>query len=383
VRRLAEAMVALPEPGRAVPLLIEAAEELDREPASVVLPDSVAAVAAPVAVLAGDAITAERLLREAVDGHPAVPAWRIRHRLLLAWVRLRAGRYDTAVAELAGQGPAVSTGRDRLLVAALDAGLARRSGDVARLRDAWVRVEPVLARQVVDLLHLEIFEELLVGAIRLRRPDRVRPVLAALEAMVDGLRRPVAWGCALAWLRLQLALAQEDAGQVSAIAAGMARLDPPDGRQQAQCQAAAGWARALGGQVDAEALFPVLDALAGHQLPWEASRLAGQSAIRVADPGVARRLLERARELSGAEVRLDDPGPMAAGSGLSEREVEVARLVVAGRTHREIGAQLFLSPKTVEHHVARIRTKLGATSRAELLAALRPVVGQDPRFPQE
>jgi DNA-binding CsgD family transcriptional regulator len=57
--------------------------------------------------------------------------------------------------------------------------------------------------------------------------------------------------------------------------------------------------------------------------------------------------------------------------GLSEREVEVARLVLDGRTHKEIGAQLYISPKTVEHHVARIRTKVGATDRAEFVAALR------------
>jgi DNA-binding CsgD family transcriptional regulator len=52
----------------------------------------------------------------------------------------------------------------------------------------------------------------------------------------------------------------------------------------------------------------------------------------------------------------------------------VARLALAGRTYREIGAQLYISPKTVEHHLARVRTKLGATSRAELVAALREVL---------
>ena len=57
--------------------------------------------------------------------------------------------------------------------------------------------------------------------------------------------------------------------------------------------------------------------------------------------------------------------------GLSEREREVARGVLEGRTHREIGAELFISAKTVEHHVARVRQKLGATTRAELLAAIR------------
>jgi DNA-binding CsgD family transcriptional regulator len=57
--------------------------------------------------------------------------------------------------------------------------------------------------------------------------------------------------------------------------------------------------------------------------------------------------------------------------------VEVAQLVLEGRTYREIGAQLYLAPKTVEHHVARIRGKLGATSRADLVAALRRAL-EDP-----
>jgi DNA-binding CsgD family transcriptional regulator len=55
--------------------------------------------------------------------------------------------------------------------------------------------------------------------------------------------------------------------------------------------------------------------------------------------------------------------------------VTVARLVLAGSTHREIGAQLYIAPKTVEHHVARIRGKLGANTRAELLAMLREMLG--------
>ena len=62
--------------------------------------------------------------------------------------------------------------------------------------------------------------------------------------------------------------------------------------------------------------------------------------------------------------------PLAA-SVLSEREQTVAQYVVDGLTHKEIGAQLYISPKTVEHHVAKIRQKLGASTRAEMLAALK------------
>jgi DNA-binding CsgD family transcriptional regulator len=65
-------------------------------------------------------------------------------------------------------------------------------------------------------------------------------------------------------------------------------------------------------------------------------------------------------------------------ASLSEREREVARRVLEGRTHREIGAQLYISAKTVEHHVARVRQKLGATTRAELLAAIREELDREP-----
>jgi DNA-binding CsgD family transcriptional regulator len=53
---------------------------------------------------------------------------------------------------------------------------------------------------------------------------------------------------------------------------------------------------------------------------------------------------------------------------LTARELEVARLVAAGGTNREIAARLFLSPKTVAAHVEHILTKLGAARRTEIAA---------------
>jgi DNA-binding CsgD family transcriptional regulator len=64
------------------------------------------------------------------------------------------------------------------------------------------------------------------------------------------------------------------------------------------------------------------------------------------------------------------------GTGvLSDREREVAVLVLGGLTYKQVGDRLFISAKTVEHHVARMRQKLGATSRAELLDQLRRITG--------
>ncbi|HEX2259501.1 MAG TPA: HD domain-containing phosphohydrolase [Actinomycetota bacterium] len=53
-------------------------------------------------------------------------------------------------------------------------------------------------------------------------------------------------------------------------------------------------------------------------------------------------------------------------AGLSEREVEVLRLVARACSNREIGQQLHISPRTAEHHVQHIYTKLGLSSRSAL-----------------
>ncbi|MGH2588701.1 MAG: LuxR C-terminal-related transcriptional regulator, partial [Dehalococcoidia bacterium] len=59
--------------------------------------------------------------------------------------------------------------------------------------------------------------------------------------------------------------------------------------------------------------------------------------------------------------------PRAAG-GLTAREVEVLRLVAAGKSNRAIAADLFLSERTVDRHVSNIFTKLGVSARAAATA---------------
>jgi two-component system, NarL family, response regulator NreC len=52
---------------------------------------------------------------------------------------------------------------------------------------------------------------------------------------------------------------------------------------------------------------------------------------------------------------------------LSEREVEVLRLIALGRTNNEIAEQLYLSVRTIESHRSHIQQKLGLTTRADLV----------------
>jgi DNA-binding CsgD family transcriptional regulator len=54
--------------------------------------------------------------------------------------------------------------------------------------------------------------------------------------------------------------------------------------------------------------------------------------------------------------------------GLTAREVEILRLIAAGRSSREIGVELVLSVRTVERHIANIYGKIGAGGRAQATA---------------
>ncbi len=70
-------------------------------------------------------------------------------------------------------------------------------------------------------------------------------------------------------------------------------------------------------------------------------------------------------------------GPADVLAGLTSREREVLRLLVAGRSNREIAAALFIAPKTASVHVSNILGKLGAASRGEA-AAIATAAGLEP-----
>ncbi len=70
----------------------------------------------------------------------------------------------------------------------------------------------------------------------------------------------------------------------------------------------------------------------------------------------------------GAEIAAQPDLPPGPPDNLTEREVEVLRLVALGFTNAEISEKLYLSVRTVESHRANIQQKSGRTTRAELVA---------------
>ncbi|GAA2215945.1 LuxR family transcriptional regulator [Nonomuraea monospora] len=109
----------------------------------------------------------------------------------------------------------------------------------------------------------------------------------------------------------------------------------------------------------------------GERLRRERSKQAARVQLRAAletfERLGARPWAERARgELRAAgdtSLASTDTGALPA---LSPQELQIVRLAAAGRTNKEIGAQLFLSPKTVSYHLYRAFPKLNVTSRAQL-----------------
>jgi len=76
----------------------------------------------------------------------------------------------------------------------------------------------------------------------------------------------------------------------------------------------------------------------------------------------------RARASRELPVGSAAPDASAAAVVLTRRELEVARLVAAGLTNREIGQALVVTEKTAANHVQRVLDKLGLHSRAQVAA---------------
>jgi ATP/maltotriose-dependent transcriptional regulator MalT len=160
------------------------------------------------------------------------------------------------------------------------------------------------------------------------------------------------------------------AGLLTGVSASGAWLDAWDA-------AAAAWEAVSEPYPRAQALRHAAEAaLAGGDRDGAAERLRVAAALAGglgADPlaGEIALLARRGRIGLGAS---EAPGE----SGLTGRELEVLRLVAAGRSNRDIAGELFISPKTASVHVSNILGKLGAASRGEAAAKAHALRLVDP-----
>jgi ATP/maltotriose-dependent transcriptional regulator MalT len=269
---------------------------------------------AEIAVARGEAEMAARILRE-LRSLPAAEA-ETHRRLGLArldiQIRLAQGDLDGAVS-VAGTVPGMPTGDPRylwpLLTAAMSAcAAAAATGSPAPsgVHDALVRLADSTAQPgPVERAHAAVFTG--EAARAHGHPDRTAWDAAA--AAWEKLGQPYSLACAL--LR---------AADVAAV------------------------------EGDRDAATARL-----HQAAELVGRLGAGPLLQQIT-----RLAQRARiDLPGAA------GGSAAPFGLTARELEVLRLVAAGRSNQQIATELFISPKTASVHVSNILGKLGVTNRVE------------------
>jgi DNA-binding NarL/FixJ family response regulator len=192
---------------------------------------------------------------------------------------------------------------------------------------------------------------------------RAQPLVAMLRAMAAPA------DCCDAWLPCYAALGEAEWSRLEG------RPDP-----QLWQQAAERWERLEVAYPAAYARFRQVEALLAARAP----RVRTESFLRAghrAAVALGAEPLRREIELLASRGRLDlqeqaaartaapeEPPSAFAAFGLTRREAEVLILVAAGRTNRQIGQELFITPKTASIHVSRILAKLGVAGRGEAAA---------------
>jgi DNA-binding CsgD family transcriptional regulator len=351
------------------------------------MPESAPALVTLAALHAGDAVRARNVITRAVADDSADEMFSHRHRLLRAWTRMLDGQLQAAASDVVVVTSAADLHRrDALWAAALQTAVARRAGDTGALQKHWSAAMDVLAEFSIDLFCMLPLGELWVAATRLRQAGRLSYPLDQAFGLLTALGDPPAWSLPLHWAGVHAAILANSPESMAPHGQALTAAAETSPFAAALARAGRTWLRVLARRVDVDEVASAARGLAQFGLTWDGTRLAGHAALQAADPRVSGAMLQVARDL---KVTTDSPdlpaGPAdsepratkltpPARSPLSDREREVAELLLLGMPYRDIGAQLFISAKTVEHHVARIRRRLGAESRSDMLSMLRTIL---------
>jgi DNA-binding CsgD family transcriptional regulator len=248
-------------------------------------------------------------------------------------------RADEARAIAGPRGIGLTNAMTAWALARLDLGLGRNDEALDRLL-ALAAAKPGEGHSVITMWSTP---DLVEAAARARRTDEVLEYLASLAERARVSNQP-STGATAAWCRGLLGGADAVA-DLTAAAEGLLDIG-----------------------------FPVASARARLSL--------GELLRRDRQPRAAREHLRAALEIfrhvgatvwaerAAAELRASGDGvpaqEVAGIASLTAQELQIARMVSQGATNKDIAAQLFLSPRTVEYHLYKAYPKLGVASRGEL-----------------
>jgi DNA-binding CsgD family transcriptional regulator len=309
---------------------------------------------------------------------------------------------DLALAEPVGQRGSFHLDFDQILHSAVPRRTERRSGfhdvktrpkqrrirggdpanDGIQLKEAGLNEAVELLASAGDADEIaSVYAEVMIAA---GHPDRAVAVLRPrLTAMGSGK----ATFPSMAAVLVDAYLARGDLSSADAAASSLREAGSEHPQALALMERATGLVAAVQGELNlaANRLRSAAAEFDRLELPFHAARTRFElpRVVSMADPSLAmveaswalNRLqgLGAHREAAWAAALLRDlgvatkPGPRHIGL-LSQREREVLTLLKRGLTNPEIAAELFISPKTVAHHVSRILAKLNLRSHAEAAA---------------
>ena len=224
-------------------------------------------------------------------------------------------------------------------------------------------------------------------ALRLARGEPA-PAAALLEQRLNEIGRTNVLAVPFLEQLVDARIAEARLEDAAKSADDIAAIAGPSGRERIAAAAAFARGRVAAARGDTTAVPELRKAVneyaaLGLRLDTARTRLALARALAPESPEIAVDTARQARnelealgdsreaDIAAALMRSlgakGRAGPRAAGL-LTQREIEVLRLLGEGLTNAEIAARLFISPKTAEHHVGRIFAKLGLTKRSEAAA---------------
>ena len=329
---------------------------------------------------AGDFERAEqwcRVIQEFSRKHgcqPMFPFCHVTHAAILT----ATGRWADADGELVLALDAFDTGHRamRILALARLADLRLRQGRIEDARELLVGVEehPLALRPAARLWILD---------------DHAALAAETIERRLDTVGTDSLLAVPLLALLIDARLHQNDHAGAHAAATSLWTL-AANAEQEAlegEARLALGRVQSAAGEDGSSELARALEIFSRLELPFETARArldlahawaAERPELALGEARLALAALERlgatrdAREAASLVRRLGggpSPGPRR-DALLSQREQQVAELLGAGLSNREIADRLFLSVKTVEHHVSSVLAKLGLRSRAQVAAVL-------------